>query len=87
MGIDGATKFQIVVGSKTYMLSFHAQGTLQYIKGRYSRITNNVFGNGSRDVWQSGWRRVQPGGATHQHVVDAFRRFQRLGAVAQTVRC
>jgi hypothetical protein len=38
----------------------------------FERTTSNVFGNGSTDVWQSGWRSL-PSGPKRRRLVEWFK--------------
>lgn len=86
-GYKGSQNFKFDDGGQQYLVASSADGRTITIMSHFFRITRNVFGNGSSNVEQSGWRRLRASGATYRRVLEAFLDFKRAAGAAQAVQC
>jgi len=49
---------------------------------RFSRVTSNVFGNGSRNVFQSGWQSLPSAGPLRRRLIGWFEALKKNGRLA-----
>ncbi len=84
-GHKGSQNFRFDDNGQWYLVSASADGSMLTLKSHFFRTTRNVFGNGSSNVEQSGWRTLRTNGRTYRRVLAAFVDFLRAAAAARTL--
>jgi hypothetical protein len=71
-GSNGKSYFEFSHDGQRYLVTRSADGRRVTFETSFSRWTNNVFGNGSQEVYQSGYRRLPYGGPAYCRLRVAY---------------